>query len=109
MKLVALADDGSVINLPALDTVPAWLKSKRLEKKLSLADLGEVLGVTKQAVFSWESGIASPTTEHLVKLVAAFQEDAAEKPATKATASKMDAVDDLLMSHASNAVVQKKA
>jgi transcriptional regulator with XRE-family HTH domain len=104
MKLVAMDDDGRTIDLPNAEAVPSWIKTKRSEKKLSLQDLGTALGVTKQAVYSWESGISAPTAENLTKLVSLFREAPAPAPkAKKKTASKMDAVDALLMPHARNA------
>jgi len=36
------------------------LKKLRLEKSLTQKQLGEIVGVIKQAVNNWEKGIASP-------------------------------------------------
>lgn len=117
MKVVVMDDAGNVVELPPVDEVPNWLKQKRTEKKISMQDLGEQLGVTKQAVYSWESGIATPTPENLAKLVALFGEQtqktvkavksspSASRMAAKLRAGTSDSrksAEDLLMSHAQN-------
>lgn len=101
MKVVVLDDDGQVVSLPKTDEVPDWLKKNRSDKNLSMQELGDFLGVTKQAVYSWEKGVASPTAENLAKLVGFFgPKPLPEK--TKKKASKMDAINALLMPHAKN-------
>lgn len=44
------------------------LKELRAAKGLSLSALGSELGVTKQAVYKWENGIAWPDAPMLPKL-----------------------------------------
>jgi transcriptional regulator with XRE-family HTH domain len=99
MKVVVLDDAGQVIELPALTEVPDWLRKVRAANSLSMQALGDMLGVTKQAIYSWEKGVASPTQENLAKLVSAFKMEKAEPKAKK---SKMDAINDLLKPHAKN-------
>lgn len=101
MKIVVLDDAGQVVNLPALKDVPEWLRKSRVSSNLSMQALGDMLGVTKQAVYSWEKGVASPTQENLAKLVSFFKPDT-EKAQAKPKKSKMDAINDLLKPHAKN-------
>jgi transcriptional regulator with XRE-family HTH domain len=106
MKIVVMDDDGHIVTLPSAQEVPSWLKKNRADSKMSMQEVGDQLGVTKQAVYSWESGIAVPTAENLAKLVGVFDE-VEEKAAPVAAApvkkrSKMDAIDDLLKPHARN-------
>lgn len=44
------------------------LKERRLEKELTLEQVGELVGVKKPAVSKWESGANSPKPETLKKL-----------------------------------------
>ena len=48
------------------------LKELRAAKGLSLSALGSELGVTKQAVYKWENGIAWPDAPMLPKLAKAL-------------------------------------
>ena len=104
MKVVVMDDDGHIVTLPSAQEVPSWLKKNRSDSKMSMQEVGDQLGVTKQAVYSWESGIAVPTAENLAKLVGVFsevEEQVASAPPVKKR-SRMDAIDDLLKPHAKN-------
>lgn len=104
MKVVVMDDSGQVADLPNLKDVPSWLRRNRAQKRLSMQDLGDRLGVTKQAVYSWEQGLVSPTTDNLAKLVALFAQIPVQK--TKNTVehakTRLDAIDALLRPHARN-------
>jgi predicted transcriptional regulator len=102
MKVVVLDDAGQVVDLPDLAEVPDWLKKVRTENSLSMQALGDMLGVTKQAVYSWEKGVASPTQENLAKLVSVFKPEKNAQPQKTSKKSKMDAINDLLRPHAKN-------
>ena len=113
MKVVVMDDEGQIVTLPSPQEIPSWLRKNRTENKMSMQEIGDRLGVTKQAVYSWESGIAVPTAENLAKLVGVFDfvEEEPAKPTTKATThtpakavkrSKLDAIDALLKPHAKN-------
>jgi DNA-binding transcriptional regulator YiaG len=44
---------------------PAACRALRVSARLSLARVGEAVGVTRQAVWSWEQGTRTPRGEHL--------------------------------------------
>ena len=100
MKVVVMDDEGHIVSLPQAEDIPTWLKKHRADNNLSMQEIGNQLGVTKQAVYSWESGIAVPTAENLAKLVGMFGEPPTAKKKNKK--SKMDAINDLLKPHAKN-------
>lgn len=48
------------------------LKELRLNKRMSQAELGDVLGVTRAAVQQWEKGVNTPTLSNLSELARFF-------------------------------------
>jgi Predicted transcriptional regulators len=48
------------------------IKEERSRKKLTQEELGQIIGITQQAVGRWEKGIASPDREVLEKLADFF-------------------------------------
>ena len=44
------------------------IRTKRLEKNISQAELAKELGVHPSAVVKWETGVAFPRVELLIKL-----------------------------------------
>lgn len=52
---------------------PNIVKEKRLERELSQRQLGDLVGVTQQAVGRWETGQAFPDTAILLKLADLFK------------------------------------
>jgi len=48
------------------------LKTIRRARGLSQVDLGEVLGVTRQTVYNWETGQAWPSAEMLPRIAEAL-------------------------------------
>jgi transcriptional regulator with XRE-family HTH domain len=44
------------------------LRSIRTECMLSLADVGKLMGTSRQVVWSWETGRTEPTFEQLTRL-----------------------------------------
>ena len=44
------------------------IKAARLSRGLTLAELGNALGVTRQYVQAWEAGRRNPGPKHLAKL-----------------------------------------
>ena len=49
------------------------IKILRTTKRISQDKLGQILGVTQQAVAKWEAGASEPDIETLLKLSALFQ------------------------------------
>ena len=52
------------------------IKELRLKKGLSQRELGEVLGVSDQAISKWEKGQSQPSAMHLINLTRVFDIDA---------------------------------
>ena len=52
------------------------IKELRLKKGLSQRELGEVLGVSDQAISKWEKGQSQPSAMHLINLTRVFDVDA---------------------------------
>jgi DNA-binding XRE family transcriptional regulator len=73
MKLVAVSDDGSQVELPQQKDVPAYIQSSRLNMDMSLQQVAASIGVTRQAVWGWENGKSCPTVTNLTKLVSLFE------------------------------------
>ena len=44
------------------------IKAARLQRGLTLADVGSALGVARQYVYAWEAGRRNPGPKHLAKL-----------------------------------------
>lgn len=44
------------------------IKTARLTRGLTLAEVGNALGVTRQYVYAWEAGRRNPGPKHLAKL-----------------------------------------
>ena len=44
------------------------IKSARQARELTLAEVGDTLGVTRQYVYAWEAGRRNPGPKHLAKL-----------------------------------------
>lgn len=44
------------------------IRSARLARGLTLAEVGTALGVTRQYVYAWEAGRRNPGPKHLAKL-----------------------------------------
>ena len=63
-----------MLSLPqgALDKRPMKLKRLRVEKGLSQAELGRLLGVTGQTVLNWENGIFEPRIKDLIAIADFF-------------------------------------
>lgn len=49
-------------------TVAEKIKAERERRGLSLAQFGEQLGVTRQAVCNWELGVTKPNDDMRIKL-----------------------------------------
>ncbi len=73
MKIIAIDDEGKEINLPPADDVADFIKVNRKRLRMSLQDIAKVVGVKRQAVWSWEKGVTIPSVENLVGLVKAFE------------------------------------
>ena len=52
------------------------IKEYRLRKGLSQRELGEILGVSDQAISKWEKGQSQPSAMHLIKMTCIFGVDA---------------------------------
>ena len=81
MRIIAVDDDGKEITLPPVDTVVEFIKSNRTKRKMSLQDIAQLIGVKRQAVWSWEQGKTVPTVENMVALVKAFGNHGAQPSA----------------------------
>ena len=89
MKIIAVDDDGKEITLPPADSIVDFIKKNRQKLHMSLQDIGKVIGVKRQAVWSWEQGKTIPTVENLVMLVKAFGQKGTPRPeATKPEPAK---------------------
>ena len=65
-----------MVNLPVIDMVRTGQNIARLRKQagLSVRDLQDVFGfATPQAIYKWQQGVALPTIDNLVVLVAVLQ------------------------------------
>jgi DNA-binding XRE family transcriptional regulator len=49
------------------------IKKHRTEKKMTQEFVAETLGVSRQAVSKWESGVADPSTSNLIALAKLFE------------------------------------
>jgi len=72
MKLIAIDENGQQFDMPPIDKIGAWISRNRIKAGLSLNDVGSVLGVTRQAVYCWETQRANPSIVHMMKLVVLF-------------------------------------
>lgn len=48
--------------------IGSLIKAARIQRGLTLANVGNALGVTRQYVYSWEAGRRNPGPKHLAKL-----------------------------------------
>ena len=75
----------------ALDKRPMKLKKLRVEKGLSQAELGRLLGVTGQTVLNWENGIFEPRIKDLIAIADFFDvsvDELIERTPTKSERQK---------------------
>lgn len=82
-----------LLSLPqaALDKRPMKLKRLRVEKGLSQAELGRLLGVTGQTVLNWENGIFEPRIKDLIAIADFFDvsvDELIERTPTKSERQK---------------------
>src|ERR1051325_2590500 len=54
--------------------IPARIREGREAKELSMADLGELVGVTRQAISFYESGEREPEAETLMKIIGVLEQ-----------------------------------
>src|SRR4029077_11786241 len=54
--------------------IPVRLREAREAKELSMADLGEMVGVTRQAISLYESGEREPEPETLMKIIGVLEQ-----------------------------------
>jgi Zn-dependent peptidase ImmA (M78 family)/DNA-binding XRE family transcriptional regulator len=54
--------------------IPARIREGREAKELSMADLGELVGVTRQAISFYESGEREPEPETLMKIIGVLEQ-----------------------------------
>jgi transcriptional regulator with XRE-family HTH domain len=86
MKLVVEDEAGNRIPLPNEKDIAKFIAKGRKEKGMSLQAVADVIGVKRQAVWSWEKGKSLPLSDHLMTLVKLFgtPETSVEVPDTKA-------------------------
>lgn len=48
--------------------IGSLIKAARIQRGLTLANVGNALGVTRQYVYAWEAGRRNPGPKHLAKL-----------------------------------------
>ena len=97
-RLIAVHEDGTEVSIPLDEQIPSWLKRVRAANNLSMQELGAKLGVSKQAVYLWESGTSTPTMARILKLMELFATDNTPVEVT---------AESLLLPHASNVEVTK--
>ena len=56
----------------AMTKLAATIRSLRIAKQMSQAELGDILGVTRAAVHQWEKGRSVPQLHHLQELARFF-------------------------------------
>lgn len=56
----------------ALTIMGRRLRGLREERVLSLAEVGQLIGVSRQTVSAWETGKAQPRTKHIIDLAALY-------------------------------------
>lgn len=85
MKLVVEDAAGNRIPLPSEKDIPKFIAKGRKDKGMSLQAVADVIGVKRQAVWSWEKGKSLPLSDHLMTLVKLFgtPEEPTEVPETK--------------------------
>lgn len=93
-KMMAVSDSGHEYVLPSKEEIPAWIIKHRNARFLTGKQLGELLGVTKQAVGQWESGRSSPSLERIVSMIELFHGEETTDAVEEATS--------LLAAHATN-------
>ena len=69
MKIVAVDDKGTQFALPSEEEIPKWISESRDRLGLSLQNIADDVGVSRQAVWSWEIGKSSPLIGHMTKLI----------------------------------------
>lgn len=100
-RLVAVnVEDGTEVDLPSPEEIPVWLKRSRTDKDMSMQELGAIMGVSKQAVYLWETGETAPTLDRLIRLMEMFA--VVDKPADTEPSPES-----LLLPHATNVVMGK--
>ncbi len=72
MKLVVEDEAGNRIPLPSEKDIPKFIAKGRKDKGMSLQAVADVIGVKRQAVWSWEKGKSLPLSDHLMTLVKLF-------------------------------------
>ena len=55
-----------------IEFITERIKELRQTRKISQKQLGDMLGVSDRAVSKWETGLAKPTTENMVRLAKIF-------------------------------------
>jgi transcriptional regulator with XRE-family HTH domain len=55
-----------------MSKMPQRIAALRLEKRMSQAELGSVMGVTRSSVQQWEAGKTVPQLHHLAKMADFF-------------------------------------
>jgi transcriptional regulator with XRE-family HTH domain len=101
-RLIAVnVEDGTEVDLPSPEEIPVWLRRSRTDKDMSMQELGAIMGVSKQAVYLWETGETAPTLDRLIRLMEMFA--VVDKPASEPSPES------LLLPHATNVVVATKA
>ena len=56
----------------SLKTIGEVIKKQRVEQKMTQEFVAERLGVSRQAVSKWESGLSDPSTSNLIALAKLF-------------------------------------
>lgn len=87
---------GRVFELPiGKKAVSAWIARNRKKKGLSLQHISDRLGVTRQAVYKWETGVNLPTVENMIEMVMIFDDEK-----VKAQETKLEEAESVLLRHA---------
>jgi DNA-binding XRE family transcriptional regulator len=97
ISLTATDVSGSTAPFPTHEQFGKWVRFNRHQLGMSLADVGDALGVTRQAVAHWEKSGIPPSLDRVIKLWELFRSRRSDK-----TADVFAEVENMLAQHAGN-------
>ena len=72
MGIIITNSRGKHLTVPETADIPGFLKKHREAFGMTLQAVGEIVGVSRQAVYHWETGDSVPTNDNLFALVRYF-------------------------------------
>jgi transcriptional regulator with XRE-family HTH domain len=91
MKARCQSVSGMSLPTKAMSAVARTIRTLRLSKQMSQAELGDVVGVTRAAVHQWEKGKSVPQIHHLQELARFFGVPLATMLGDEGTVQSVDA------------------